>query len=379
MRTRTTSLFAVLALAATGALVVPADATPPTPAAPPMAARTSTSIGHGGGVSSVDPAATRVGLRVLKKGGNAVDAAVATAAALGVTEPYSAGIGGGGYFVFYNADKGKVQAIDGRETAPAGITTDAFINPATGKPYNFTPELVTSGVSVGVPGTPATWDKALRRWGTWGLDQTLKPAIKLADRGFLVDRTFNLQTTENQKRFEAFPSTSEIYLPGGQPPAVGSVLKNPDLADTYRLLADKGVKKFYQGKLAGEIARTVQKPPKSATTTLPVPAGSMTTADLNDYRAKNRRPTSVGYRGYDVYGMPPSSSGGSTVGEALNILERYDLGAMTDANALHHYLEASALAFADRGAYVGDSKYVDVPLAALLDDTYAAERACKIS
>ncbi len=142
---------------------------------------------------------------MLKKGGNAVDAAVATAAALGVTEPYSAGIGGGGYFVFYNADKGKVQAIDGRETAPAGIRTDAFIDPATGKAYNFTPELVTSGVSVGVPGTPATWDKALRRWGTWGLDQTLKPAIKLADRGFLVDRTFNLQTAENQKRFEAFP------------------------------------------------------------------------------------------------------------------------------------------------------------------------------
>ena len=255
MRARTTSLFAVLALAATGALVVPADATPATRPAPSVAARTATSVGLGGGVSSVDPAATRVGLRVLKKGGNAVDAAVATAAALGVTEPYSAGIGGGGYFVFYNADKGKVQAIDGRETAPAGIRTDAFIDPATGKPYNFTPELVTSGVSVGVPGTPATWDKALRRWGTWRLDQTLKPAIKLADRGFLVDQTFNLQTAENQKRFEAFPSTSEIYLPGGAPPAVGSVLKNPDLADTYRLLADKGVKKFYQGKLAGEIAR----------------------------------------------------------------------------------------------------------------------------
>ncbi len=379
MRVRTTSLFAVLALAATGALVVPADATPATGSAPSMAARTSTSVGIGGGVSSVDPAATRVGLRVLKKGGNAVDAAVATAAALGVTEPYSAGIGGGGYFVFYNADKGKVQAIDGRETAPAGIRTDAFIDPATGKPYNFTPELVTSGVSVGVPGTPATWDKALRRWGTWRLDQTLEPAIKLADRGFLVDRTFNLQTAENQKRFEAFASTSAIYLPGGAPPAVGSVLKNPDLADTYRLLADKGVKKFYQGKLAGEIARTVQKPPKSATTTLPVPAGSMTTADLNGYRAKNRKPTTVDYRGYDVYGMAPSSSGGSTVGEALNILERYELGAMTDANALHHYLEASALAFADRGAYVGDSKYVDVPLAELLDDTFAAERACKIS
>ncbi len=379
MHARLIAPLAIAALVATPALAVPALGADPAPPAAPAATPTSTSTGLGGAVSTVDKAATKVGLRVLKKGGNAVDAAIATAAALGVTEPYSSGIGGGGYFVFYNAETGKVQTIDGREKAPAGIKSDAFIDPATGKAYNFTPELVTSGVSVGVPGTPATWDKALRRWGTWGLDQALKPAIKLADRGFIVDPTFRLQTAENQKRFEAFPSTSQIYLPGGQPPAVGSVLKNPDLADTYRLLADKGVKKFYQGKLAGEISRTVQKPPKTATTTLPVPAGSMTTADLNGYRAVNRKPTSVGYRGYDVFGMAPSSSGGSTVGEALNIMERYDLGAMTDTNALHHYLEASALAFADRGAYVGDPNKVDVPLSTLLDDTFAAERACKIS
>ena len=108
-------------------------------------------------------------------GGNAVDAAIATAAALGVTEPYSSGLGGGGYFVYYDAETGTVKTIDGRETAPAGITHDAFIDPGTGKPYNFTPELVTSGVSVGVPGTPATWDKALRRWGTWRFDQVLSP------------------------------------------------------------------------------------------------------------------------------------------------------------------------------------------------------------
>ena len=231
---------------------------------------------------------------------------------------------------------------------------------------------------MGVPGTPATWDKALRRWGSWTLGQTLKPAIKLADRGFLVDSTFALQTKENQPRFAAFPSTSAIYLPGGQPPAVGSTLKNPDLADTYRLLAEKGVKTFYTGKLATQIAAAVRRPPKSTTTTLPVPPGSMTKADLRNYRAVNRKPTQVGYRGYDVYGMAPSSSGGSTVGEALNIMERFNL-AGSSASALHHYLEASALAFADRGAYVGDPRYVDVPLAALLDDTYAAERACQIS
>src|SRR5215218_5259342 len=213
--------FAVSSAPRTGAATAPERARPYT-------TKTPLSRGTGGAVTSVDPEATRIGLRVLKRGGNAVDAAIATAAALGVTEPYSSGIGGGGYFVFYNAAKGKVQTIDGRETAPAGITSDAFINPATGKPYPFSPDLVTSGVSVGVPGTPATWDKALRRWGTWPLDQVLKPAINLADRGFLVDRTFRLQTGENAARFSAFPSTAEIFLPGGAPPEVGTLLKNPD-------------------------------------------------------------------------------------------------------------------------------------------------------
>jgi gamma-glutamyltranspeptidase / glutathione hydrolase len=383
MHARATSLTAVAALAATASLFVPANATPPSaPSAqaahPGKAARLSTSLGRGGGISTVDPSATRVGLRVLKQGGNAVDAAIAAAAALGVTEPYSSGLGGGGYFVYYNAKKGAVQTIDGRETAPAAMPNDAFIDKSTGKPYNFSPELVTSGVSVGVPGTPATWEKALHRWGTWRLDRALEPAIKLADRGFTVDSTFHLMTQENQQRFEAFPSTSAIYLPGGQPPAVGSTLKNPDLADTYRLLAAKGMRPIYHGKLGRQIAAAVRKPPKSATATLPVPPGTMTMDDLNAYRAINRKPTTVGYRGYDVYGMAPSSSGGSTIGEALNIMERYPLSTMGDAAALHHYLEATALAFADRGAYVGDTKYVDVPLKALLDDTYAAERACKL-
>ena len=159
-RARTTALLAAAALTAAGALAaVPiqgAQGAPGTagPHERGLGAKRATSIGFGGAVSTVDPSATQVGLRVLKQGGNAVDAAIATAAALGVTEPYSAGIGGGGYFVYYNAAKGKVQTIDGRETAPAAMPSDAFIDKSTGKPYTFTPDLVTSGVSVGVPGTP---------------------------------------------------------------------------------------------------------------------------------------------------------------------------------------------------------------------------------
>jgi gamma-glutamyltranspeptidase/glutathione hydrolase len=288
-------------------------------------------------------------------------------------------VGGGGYFLFYSSHTGHVSTIDGRETAPAAMPHDAFIDPKTGKPYNFTPELVTSGVSVGVPGTPATWERALDRWGTKDLDDVLEPAIKVADRGFVVDDTFRQQTLDNKLRFEAFTSTSKLFLPGGDAPAVGSIFKNPDLAATYRLLADKGTRGFYHGALAKEIAATVQAPPKTKTTKLPIPAGHMTTADLARYRALNQRPTHVEYRGLDVYGMAPSSSGGTTVGEALNILEPFDLSGMSTPSALHHYLEASALAFADRGKYVGDPAFVDVPTDALTDPLFGKERSCEIN
>ena len=346
---------------------------------PHYSVKTPTSTGYGGAVTSVDPEASRIGIRVLKRGGNAVDAAVATAAALGVTEPYSAGIGGGGYFVYFDAKSGKVRTIDGRETAPRAMPRDAFIDPKTGEPYPFTPDLVTSGVSVGVPGTPATWERALKRWGTLDLRRALKPAAKLADRGFVVDQTFHDQTEDNQERFEAYKTTPKLFLPKGKPPRVGSVFKNHDLADTYRLLGKRGMKAFYRGPLAREIVRAVRKPPKSPRTDLPVPKGFMKVSDLRRYKALNQKPTKSRYRGYQVFGMAPSSSGGTTVGEALNILERYDLSKMTAEQALHHYLEASALAFADRGKYLGDSAYVDVPVKRLLDDTFAAERACSLN
>jgi len=386
-RTRAvTTLAAVVAagltassLGSSGAVAAPRGADQPSAAAAAAPAKKATSEGYGGAVSTVDPYATKIGLQVLKRGGNAVDAAVATAAALGLTEPFSAGIGGGGYFVYYNAKSGKVKTLDGRETAPKRMPSDAFIDPATGKPYNFTPELVTSGVSVGVPGTPATWERALEKWGTYDLAEALAPSTDLAREGFKVDKTFRDQTLDNEVRFKAFTSTKKLYFKGGDAPAVGSMFKNKDLADTYDLLAEKGAEKFYSGPLAKEIVSAVQKPPKTSGTTLPVPVGYMKKSDLLDYNLIERKPTKVGYRGYDVYGMAPSSSGGSTVGEALNILERYPLGTIPVTTALHDYLEASALAYADRGAYLGDPAYVDVPLKTLLDDTFAAERACGIS
>ncbi|HEY8702631.1 MAG TPA: gamma-glutamyltransferase [Arthrobacter sp.] len=373
VRRQLAAVTTALALGVTGGAVAS-----PAFADPRETEKTATAIGYGGAVSTVDPEASAAAIEVLRKGGNAADAAVAAAATLGVTEPYSAGIGGGGYFVFYDAKTGHVGTIDGRETAPAAMPHDAFIDPATGKPYNFTPELVTSGVSIGVPGTPATWERALERWGTLSLGDALKPAIKVATRGFIVDDTFRHQTLDNKVRFGAFTSTSSLYLPGGDAPAVGSVFQNPDLAQTYRLLAKQGTDGFYTGPLAAEIAATVQAPPKTAGTTLPVPVGHMTTADLAAYRALDQAPTHVDYRGLDVYGMAPSSSGGTTVGESLNILDTFNLSGMSRPDALHHYLEASALAFADRGKYVGDPAFVDVPTAALTDPIFGKERACQI-
>lgn len=372
---RTAGTSAALALALAGALVAgPTGAAPGNPELDPP--KVATSVGYGGAVSSVDPTASQVGLDVLRRGGNATDAAVAMAATLGVTEPYSAGVGGGGFFVHYDAATGEVETIDGRETAPAGMSHDAFIDPETGNPYPFSPDRVTSGVSVGVPGTPATWERALERWGTDTLRTALRPAMVVANRGFVVDQTFRDQTLDNRERFEAFTSTRELFLPGGDAPQVGTVFRNPDLAATYRLIAREGTDAFYEGTLAEEIAETVQAPPVSDETELPVPPGDMTVEDLAAYETVDRDPTRSGYRGFEVYGMGPPSSGGSTIGETLNILEQFDLASMDDPAALHHYFEASALAYADRGAYLGDSDFVDVPLAELLDDTFAKERAC---
>ncbi|MCW2788239.1 MAG: ggt [Aeromicrobium sp.] len=365
------------ALALGAALLAPqASDAAPRPSGNPSGA---TAYGSGGAVSSVDANASRIGRDVLRAGGNAADAAVAMASALGVAEPYSAGIGGGGYFVYFDAKEHKVSTIDGRETAPAGIEPDAFIDPATRKPYNFTPELVSSGVAVGVPGTLATWQSALDRFGTRSLRKTLAPSIALARDGFPVDQTFRNQTLDNKTRFAAFPDTAQLFLPGGDAPEVGSTFRNPELARTLTTIARKGPGAFYRGRLAAEIADIVQHPRKGPGSTLPAPAGSLTTRDLATYRVRHQAPTKVDYRGLDVYGMAPSSSGGTSVGEALNILERYRLGGGSRlARSLHLYLEASARAFADRGAYVGDPAFVKVPTRTLLSQRFADSRACTI-
>ena len=338
-------------------------------------ARQATAVGRGGAVATVDPEATHAGLMVLRHGGNAVDAAVAAAATLGVTEPYSSGIGGGGYFVYYDAKTRKVFTLDGRETAPKAMTSTAFQEAGTAIGFN---EAVTSGLSVGVPGTAGTWQRALDRWGSLSLARALKPATKVARQGFIVDSTFRQQTSDNAARFADFTSTRKLFLPGGQLPAVGSVFRNPLLATTYDKLATKGIGWLYDGSLGKRIVDTVRHPPVRNGATRNVRTGLMTRKDLRSYAVASHRPTSVSYRGNTVYGIAPSSSGGTTVGEALNILKTQNLAAMTRTEAMHYYLEASALAFADRSTYVGDPAFVHVPEKQLLSNGFGAERSCGI-
>ncbi|MEU0601963.1 gamma-glutamyltransferase [Streptomyces sp. NPDC006393] len=353
----------------------PGHAEPGPGARPGSAPKVPVAVGYGGAVASVDQDASAAGIEVLKKGGNAVDAAVATAAALGVTEPYSSGLGGGGYFVYYDARTRTVHTIDGRETAPLTADSDLFLE--NGKPLAFN-DAVSSGLSVGTPGTPATWQKALDEWGTRRLGTVLKPAERLARDGFTVDDTFRSQTASNETRFRYFPDTAKLFLPGGRLPVVGSTFKNPELARTYEELGRKGTGVIYRGDIGDDIVETVNHPPVDPASGWNARPGKLAEKDLAAYRAKLQAPTRASYRGLNVYSIAPSSSGGTTVGEALNILESTDLSKASEVQYLHHFIEASRIAFADRGRWVGDPAFEEVPTAGLLSQRFADSRACLI-
>jgi gamma-glutamyltranspeptidase / glutathione hydrolase len=335
-----------------------------------------TAVGSGGAAGTVEPLATKAAIDTLKRGGNAVDAAVAAAGVLGVTEPFSAGIGGGGFMVI-RTPHGKVTTIDGREKAPDEMEPDSFFE--NGAPLAFA-DARWSGLSAGVPGTVAQWELALDRYGTKSLRKLLEPGIDVARRGFTVDQTFVDQTTPNVDFFNDIPSTAEIYLdPNGTPRDVGSVLRNPDLARTYEYIASNGADAFYRGRLARAIAAAAADPPVADDANHVWRPGLMTARDLREYDAVWREPTRIDYKGLDVWGMGPPSSGGSTVGEALNILEGLPLSPRDRTRSLHYFFEASRYAFADRGAYLADPDYFDVPLRCLLSDRFAAERRALIT
>lgn len=379
MRTRLLPVVAVTAV--TAAVLTPAAAAPRhrAGAAGTQPGKQAVAVGTGGAVASTDLDASRAGIAVLRTGGNAIDAAVAVASTLGVTQPFVAGPGGGGYMVIYLARTHQVVTIDGREMCPSACTPQLFLDPQTGLPLAFEAAR-RSGLSMGVPGQVATWTTAVQRYGRSTFAADLAPAVRVARTGFTVSPDFVQQEQEALPDLQSFTASRELFLTKvGEPLPIGSTLRNPDLARTYTLLAKYGGSYLYDGALGADIAKAVQKPPTAPGNTFYVRPGIMTRRDLADYTATVRAPTHVSYRGLDVYGMAPSSSGGTTVGEALNILSGWPLSQESRAQATFHYLEASRLAFADRNAYIGDSDYVPVPEKGLLDPAYAATRRCLVT
>jgi gamma-glutamyltranspeptidase/glutathione hydrolase len=334
-------------------------------AAPAAWAKSPVATGTGGAAATISAQATQSAMTILNQGGNAVDAAVAAAATLGVTDPFSCGIGGGGFMMIYLAKDKRVITIDHREMAPANFKPTIFQR--DGKELDFE-QTVASGMSVGVPGTVRGWHEALERYGSMPLKKVLQPAIKVAADGFKVNANFSHLVASNEAKFQLFPATAKLYLKDGKALPEGSLLRNPDLAKAYRELAAGGIKVFYEGKMARAIVDTVNNPGGK------VRAGAMTMADLANYEARIRQPLRSTYRGYDIYGMPLPSSGGVAVAEALNILEGYDLKSMPRDKVEHLYLEASRLAFADRNAYLADPEYLEAPVQGLMSKDYAARR-----
>ena len=323
----------------------------------------------------MDRLGTRAAISVLRQGGNAVDAAVAAAGVLGVAEPYSCGIGGGGFMVI-RTPGGRVTTIDSRELSPAAMTPTSFVE--NGEPLEFDPARY-SGLSAGVPGTVRGWSEALERYGTWSLGRALRPGAAVARRGFVVDETFASQTEDNVPYFDDVPSTAELYLDAdGTPRDVGHRLRNPDLARTYDLIGKRGPRAFYRGRMADAIVGATRTPPVAPTADHAWRPGLLTAADLAAYSAPERQPTRVGFRGLSVWGMGPPSSGGSTVGEVLNVLDGYRDLASDRARAFHLLIESERLAFADRSAYLADPDFFDVPLRDLLSRRFADERRALI-
>jgi gamma-glutamyltranspeptidase/glutathione hydrolase len=306
--------------------------------------------------------ATQVALDVLKKGGNAIDAAVTAGFALAVTQPRSGNIGGGGFMLISSENKREVVAIDYREKAPAGASRDMFLGPDG----EADPELSRySHISAGVPGTVAGLALALEKYGTISLAESLAPAVELAEKGFVVTPRFSKGVKSKQKILFKFEAGKKKFLkPDGSFYEPDDIYVQPELAATLKRIAKEGTKGFYEGETADLIVAEMQRG-----------NGLITHEDLKNYQPQIRKPMHGTYRGYDIYSMSPPSSGGAHIIQILNILEPYPIGNLghNSARTIHLMAEAMTRAYADRSKYLGDSDFVDVPLKGITSKKYAAE------
>ena len=316
-----------------------------------------------------NPHAAAAAVDIMRQGGSAVDAAVAAQLVLSLVEPQSSGIGGGAFLLHYDADSGDVAAYDGRETAPRAATEELFLRD-DGSPMKFF-EAVVGGRSVGAPGVLRMLEMAHRRHGRLPWATLFQTAIALADTGFAVSPRLNMLITRDKYLRTQDTARRYFYHADGSARRVGEVRRNPEYASVLRSIAAGGANVFYRGALAREIVRAVRSAPNP---------GLLTEVDLAGYRAIRREAVCRPYRAYRVCGMPPPTSGGVTVLQILGILDNFDLGALTPGSteAVHLISEASRLAYADRGLYLADPDFVQIPVKGLLDPGYLRARASLI-
>jgi len=324
--------------------------------------------GRGGGVSSNSPYSTSAGLEILKRGGNAIDAACAISLVLGVVEPYHSGIGGGCFHVVYHKETDTFYACDARGVAPINAYQDMFLDEHGEVDLNLTE---FSGRSTAAPALYRAMDSLLKKYGTMTWEQVSQPAIRLAREGFKCGFMYARisDTPEAEHNARAYEGFAELYLNSGKPRTFGEVVKNPDLAATMEAVAQNGVDWYYHGPIADEIIQRVQQN-----------KGVMVKEDLTGCTPKERTPVRGTYRGYDVIAMSPPSSGGSHLIQMLNILENFDLKEMGlhSADSTHVIAETMKLMFADRSVAMGDPDFVDVQVDKILSKSYAKELAARI-
>ena len=316
-------------------------------------------IGQNGMVATSHPLATQIGLDILKQGGTAVDAAIAANIALGLMEPTGNGIGGDLFAIIWDAQSNKLHGLNASGPAPMNLSIDYFEQQGLKKIPAYGPLPVT------VPGAVDGWVKLHEKFGKLKFKSLFKPTIEYAEKGFPITETIAYYLDKSQKRFENYPNFSEVWIKNGRMPKKGEIFKNPQLANTLRIIAEKGRAGFYEGEIAQTMANFVQ-----------AQGGFLTYDDLAGFHSEWTQPVSSNYRGYDVWELPPNGQGIAAL-QILNILENYDLKKMGlfSSEYIHLFTEAKKIVFADRAKYYADPNFSNIPVNELISKSYAKERA----
>lgn len=315
-------------------------------------------------IASAHPLATQAGFEIFKKGGNAFDAAVAVSATLAVVEPYSSGIGGGGFWLLHINKNKKNIMIDGREVAPLKATRNMYLD----KEGNVIPGLSVNGaLAAGIPGEPAALVHIAKKYGRLSLKETLAPAIRAAEKGFVVTEHYLRMSGFRLEALQSSKEAAKIFLKDNKVAPIGHLIKQTELANTLKLMASHGHKGFY----AGEVAKKLVRSNNNA-------GGIWSLKDLQEYKIKERQPIVSEYKGYRLTSVAPPSSGGLALAEMLNILSFYNIEQLSETNRVHVLVEAMRRTYRDRAEYLGDSDFVNVPVKKLIDKSYARSLQQKI-